>query len=161
MVNAVDSTTEDAGAGRFDGLGPGMLVRYRGRQLIVERTLHFKSAAQEWAEHRLADDRLGRSLWFEVQETPGLVLTMYERLPAGEDPPGRDELTRDGVTYRLAERGAATYRSAERAGPAKRGKMEYVEYHAGPARLAYERFDAGPWEVSLGRLVEPAEVEMG
>ena len=29
------------------------------------------------------------------------------------------------------------------------------------ARLAYERFDAGPWEVSLGRLVEPAEVEMG
>ena len=113
MVNAVDSTTEDAGAGRFDGLGPGMLVRYRGRQLIVERTLHFKSAAQEWAEHR------------------------------------------------LAERGAATYRSAERAGPAKRGKMEYVEYHAGPARLAYERFDAGPWEVSLGRLVEPAEVEMG
>lgn len=142
----------------FDGLGPGMFVRYRGQQLIVERTLHFKVGSQEWTEHRLADDRLGRSLWFEVQ---GTVLTMYERLQAdGEAPPAGDELDRDGVTYRFAERGAATYRSAERAGPAKRGTLEYVEYHAGPERLAYECFDAGPWEVSLGRLLEPAEVEL-
>ena len=64
------------------------------------------------------------------------------------------------MTYRLAERGAATYRSEERAGPGKRGSLEYVEYASGPARLAFERFDDGPWEVSLGRRVEPTDVDL-
>ena len=148
---------QDAGAGRFGGLGPGMLVRFGGHPLIVERTLRFKGDAERWTEHRLADDRLGRSLWFEVQELPALALTMYERLPAGEEPTGARDVERDGVTYRLAERAAATYRSEERAGPGKRGTLEYA---SGPARLAYERFDDGPWEVSLGRRVEPAEVDV-
>ena len=152
---------QDAGTGRFGGLGPGMLVHFGGHPLIVERTLRFTGDAQRWTEHRLADDRRGRSLWFEVQEQPTLLLTMYERLPVGEEPTGGRQVDRDGVTYRLAERGAATYRSEERAGPGKRGRLEFVEYASGAARLAYERFDDGPWEVSLGRRVEPAEVEVG
>jgi hypothetical protein len=142
-------------------LKPGMFLRHRDERLIVERTLHFENSHERWVEHRLADDRLGRSLWLEIQRRDGLEIAVYERLPAGEEPPGDGELSRDGVTFRLSERGEAAYRSDERAGPGKQGSVEFVEYVAGRLRLAYERFDAGRWEVSLGHQVEPADIEVG
>lgn len=151
---------EPAGGDALSALKPGNLVRHRDDQLIVERTLHFVNAHEDWVEHRLADDQLGRSLWLEIQRREGLEIAVYERLPGGEEPPGSEELARDGVTYRLSERGSARYRSDERAGPGKQGSVEFVEYAAGRLRLAYERFDGGAWEVSLGHLVEPADVDV-
>ena len=155
------AAAEDAAGDALSALKPGMLVRHRDEQLIVERTLHFANGEERWIEHRLADDRAGRSLWLEIQRRDGLELAFYERLPAGEDPPadGDGEFARDGVTFTFSERGSARYRSDERAGPGKQGSVEFVEYAAGRLRLAYERFDGGPWELSLGRLVEAADVE--
>jgi hypothetical protein len=140
-----------------------VLVRHRGERLIVERTLHFADGEERWVEHRLADDGRGRSLWLEIQRRDGLQILLYERVPDGEDPPSGDggELARDGVTYTLRERGSASYRSEERAGPGKQGSVEFVEYAAGRRRLAYERFDAGCWEVSTGHQTEPADLEVG
>jgi len=137
-----------------------MLLHLRGEPLVVERTLQFKGVAQEWTEHRLADDRHGRSLWFEVQLEPDYVLTVYERLPEREEPTRAPELARDGRVYELTDSGFASYRSVERAGPGKRGRLEYVEYESGPERIAYERFDVGPWEVSVGRVIEPTDVQL-
>jgi Domain of unknown function (DUF4178) len=159
-VSAEPADVVDAGGDWLASLKPGMLVRHRDEQLIVERTLHFADGDEQWVEHRLADDRLGRSLWLEVQRRDGLEIVVYERLPSGEEPPGGAELARDGMTFRFSERGAARYRSDERAGPPKRGSVEFVEFAAGRLRLAYERFDAGPWEVSLGHQVEPADIEI-
>ena len=130
-------------------------MRYRDAQLMVERTLRFENGDERWIEHRLSDDRLGRSLWLEIQDDR---LTVYERLPTGEPPSGEPEIVHEGVAFRLAEQGRATYRSQERAGAGKQGEVEYVEYAAGDQRLAYERFDAGPWELSLGRVVDPSDV---
>jgi hypothetical protein len=132
-----------------------MLVHYRDEQLVVERTLEFSSGRERWTEHRLSDDRLGRSLWLEIQDH---AMTVYERLPLREDPPGVQALERDGLTYRLIEDGRAEYRSHERAGPGKQGLLHWVEYASGRVRLAYECFDEGPWEVSLGHIVEPDDV---
>jgi hypothetical protein len=156
----------DAVEGAGDALAalkPGMLVRHRDELLVVERTLHFVDGDERWVEHRLADDRRGRSLWLEIQRRDGLQIVVYERLPAGGDPPADDghELARDGVTYALNERSSARYRSDERAGAGKHGWVEFVEYAAGGLRLAYERFDGGRWEVSLGHQVEPADLEVG
>ena len=155
------AAAEDPAGDALASLKPGMLVRHRDERLIVERTLHFENPQEQWVEHRLADDRLGRSLWLEIQRRDGLEIAVYERLPAGEAPPADGEFLRDGVTFRLSERGAAGYRSDERAGPGKQGSVEFVEYVAGRIRLAYERFDAGRWEVSVGHQVEPADIEVG
>src|SRR4051794_9194685 len=57
----------EAGGDALAGLGPGVHVGHRGERLIVERTLHFANGDERWVEHRLADDRLGRSLWLEIQ----------------------------------------------------------------------------------------------
>jgi hypothetical protein len=143
----------------LESLKPGMLVRHRDERLIVERTLHFSTDDERWVEHRLADDRAGRSLWLEIQRSNGLQIAVYERQPHGGPPPEGAEITRDGVAFHFAERGVARYRSDERAGPGKQGSFEFVEYAAGNLRLAYERFDGGVWEISLGRVVEPADVE--
>jgi hypothetical protein len=151
----------EAGADGLAALGPGVLVRHRGERLIVERTLHFANGDERWVEHRLADDGRGRSLWLEIQRRDGLEIFVYERLPDGGDPPSGDELARDGVAYTFSERGSASYRSEERAGPAKQGSVEFVEYAAGRRRLAYERFDAGRWEISTGQRAEPADLEVG
>ena len=132
-------------------------MRYRDAHLTVERTLRFENGDERWIEHRLSDDRLGRSLWLEVQ---GHTVTIYERLPSGGPPSGEPEIDHDGVAFRLTEQGRATYRSQERAGPGKQGEVAYVEYAAGDQRLAYECFDGGPWEVSLGRVVDPADVAL-
>lgn len=140
------------------GLVPGMFVRYRDERLVVERTLEFLCDHERWVEHRLSDDQVGRSLWLEVIERDDVVLTVYERLPLGEEPPGVEALERDGLTYRLVEEGQVSYRSHERAGAGKHGELRYVEYAAGRIRLAYERFDSGPWEVSLGHVVETDDV---
>ena len=147
-----------AAAGRLLGLGPGMFVRYRDERLVVERTLEFSCDRERWTEHRLSDDRAGRSLWLEVLDRDPVVLTVFERLPVGEDPPGVQQLERDGITYRLAEEGKVSYRSHERAGPGKHGELNYVEYASGRVRLAYECFDDGPWEVSLGHVIEADDV---
>jgi hypothetical protein len=136
-------------------VGPGRIVRYRDAHLMVERTLRFENGDERWFEHRLSDDRLGRSLWLEIQ---GDKVTLYERLAAGAPPEGGPEAVHDGVAFRLTEHGLATYRSQERAGAGKQGEVEYFEYAAGERRLAYERFDGGRWEVSLGEIVDPADV---
>ena len=136
-------------------VGPGKIVRYGDAHLMVERTLRFENGDERWIEHRLSDDRLGRSLWLEIQ---GPRITIYERLPKGEDPADRPEVVHDGVTYRLAEFGRATYRSQERAGPGKQGEVEYLDYAADDLRLSFERFDGGHWELSLGRVVDPGDV---
>jgi hypothetical protein len=152
---------EDPGPAGLAGLTPGTIVRYRDERLVVERTLHFANDDERWVEHRLADDRLGRSLWLEIQEQEAFRLTVYERMPIGEEPVPLGELVRDGITFRLHERGVAQYRSLERAGPGKQGEVEFVEYEAGRVRLAYECFDDGHWDVSLGQIVEPDDVIIG
>jgi hypothetical protein len=158
---AAHAPVEDPGKDALASLKPGMLVRHRDEPLIVERTLRFDADDERWVEHRLADDRRGRSLWLEIQRRDGLEIVVYERLPAGEEPPADSEVTHDGITFRFTERGAARYRSDERAGPGKQGSVEFVEFAAGRLRLAYERFDEGRWEVSLGHQVEPADLEVG
>lgn len=160
-AQAVPAAAGEPAGDELPALKPGVLVRHGGEQLIVERTLHFTAGDERWIEHRLADDRLGRSLWLEIQRRDGLQILVYERLPEGEDPPAGDGgIARDGVAYELNERGAARYRSEERAGAGKQGSVEFVEYAAGRLRLAYERFDAGRWEISTGHQVEPAEIEV-
>ena len=155
---AAGPVDDSAAAWRLMALSPGMFVRYRDERLVVERTLKFTCERERWTEHRLSDDRLGRSLWLEVLDRDPVVLTVFERLPLREDPPGVQQLERDGITYRLAEEGKVSYRSHERAGPGKRGALDYVEYASGRVRLAYECFDDGPWEVSLGHVIEADDV---
>ena len=141
-------------------LVPGRSLRYRDEELVVERSMTFECDTESWTEHRLSSDRAGHTRWLEVQHMRGLVVTMYERLPVGGPPPEEPTFDRDGITYELSERGAARYRTRERAGAGKVGRVDYVEYVAGRVRLAYERFDEGRWEVSLGHLIEPRDLHL-
>jgi hypothetical protein len=57
--------------------------------------------------------------------------------------------------------GRARYRSVERSGPAKTGEVVYHEYALGGRRVAFEcRTDQGVWEVSDGRVIDPAAIEV-
>jgi hypothetical protein len=142
------------------GLHPGALICHRGAEYLVERSLHFSENGCEWAEHRLSDNRSGRSLTLEVEEAEPMRLCVYERLPESATPPEGERLYREGADYEFSERGLAEYRTQERAGAGKRGRMAYVEFVAGRERIAYSCYDDGDWEVSRGEAIALADLEL-
>jgi hypothetical protein len=61
----------------------------------------------------------------------------------------------------LFEAGSLTYTAEGDTGLGVRGTCEFVEFVAtdsSEAVLVYESFDGGVWEISVGRLADPARV---
>jgi hypothetical protein len=139
-------------------LRPGAIVCLHGGEYVVERSLHFVQDDLAWAEHRLSDNRSGRSLSLEVQHEGSVVLTLFERLSESGSPPEGETAEHDGTEFAFTERGVAAYRTQERAGAGKRGEMTYVEFAAGPRRLSYCRFEDGAWEISRGTRIPLADL---
>jgi hypothetical protein len=130
----------------------GDVVNHESADWIVEGTVRLDQDGFTWQEHRLVDGE--RSLWLSVEDDEGLEVVVWEREHETGLEPGADELTHDGVTYELEERGKASFTSEGSTATAPSGRVEFVDYAAGEQRLSFERYgdDAG-WEVGLGHVV--------
>jgi len=133
-------------------LEPGDVVNHDGSDWIVEGTLRLEQDGFAWQEHRLVDGE--RSLWLSVEDDEGLEVVVWERGRADGLEPGADQLTHDGVTYELEERGEANFTAEGSTATASFGRVEFADYAAGERRLSFERYgqDAG-WEVGVGQVV--------
>ena len=145
----------------LSALRPGAAVRVRGEAFLIERTIRFDENDCIWFEHRLSSDGTGRSLWLEIPAGPDDAVIAYEHSEtASFVPDGRPEIEYGGERLPLLMSGRASYRSVERAAAPKQGTLVYHEYGSGDRRVTYETRDDSLWEVSEGRAIALAAVEI-
>jgi hypothetical protein len=130
----------------------GDVVNHDGADWIIEGTIRLDQDGFAWQEHRLVDGE--RSLWLSVEDDEGLEVVVWERSAETGLEPGAEQLSHDGVTYELEERGRADFTAEGSTATSASGHVEFVDYSAGEQRLSFERYgeDAG-WEVGLGNVV--------
>jgi hypothetical protein len=130
----------------------GDVVNHDGADWIVEGTLRFDQDGFAWQEHRLVDR--DRTLWLSVEDDEGLEVVVWERQGGTNLEPGPEQITHDGVSYELEERGKASFTSEGTTATAPSGRVEFADYAAGDKRLSFERYgqDAG-WEVGIGNVI--------
>ena len=143
-------------------LRPGVAVRYDGVEFVIERCTRFEEGGCVWFEHRLSSDGSGRSLWLEIPAVPEDSVIAYESSTALDvAPDGGPEIEHRGERMLLLMSGRAQYRTIERSAAAKTGELVYHEYALGERRVTYEcRGDAAVWEVSEGRAIDGATIEI-
>ena len=143
-------------------LRPGAGVRVDGEGYVIERTIRYDQDGCVWFEHRLSSDRSGRSLWLEIPADPGDAVIVYDSSAVLDFiPDGSPEIEHRGERFPLLMSGRAEYRSVERASAPKSGELIYHEYASGDRRVTYEcRSDDSAWEVSEGRAIAAADVEI-
>ena len=143
-------------------LRPGATVRVRDEGFVIERTICFEQGESVWWEHRLSSDSSGRSLWLEIATEPEKAVIAYDSSATLDFvPDGGPETVYRGERLRLLLSGRATYRSIERSAAPKTGELVYHEYAVGDRHVTYEcRSESTVWEVSEGREIDAAEVEI-
>ena len=144
-------------------LRPGAAVRVEGEDFLIERTIRFDEGdGCIWFEHRLSSDGSGRSLWLEIPAAPDDPVVAYESSATlDSEPDGGPEIEHGGERLPLLVSGRASYRSMERSAAPKSGILVYHEYAAGERRVTYEhRSDGTVWEVSEGRAIDAASIEI-
>ncbi|WP_133742646.1 DUF4178 domain-containing protein [Actinorugispora endophytica] len=115
----------------------------------VRGSLRLSEGGWDWAEHFMEVE--GERRWLSVEEDPDVQIVMWTGRPDLSLVPGPKTLEVEGVRYRFVERGTASYRSEGTTGLRESGGMDYADYEApGGRHLAFERFDHGGWEASLG-----------
>ena len=146
----------------LSALRPGTAVRVRGEEFLIERTICYDQDGCEWFEHRLSSDGSGRSLWLEIPADRDDPVIAYDSSAVIDfTPEGGPEIEHGGERLQLVMSGRASYRSVERASASKRGELAYHEYANGDLRVTYEcRNDETSWEVSEGRAIDAADVEI-
>ncbi len=143
-------------------LRPGAAVRVDAEDYVIERTIRFEEGGCVWFEHRLSSDQSGRSLWLEIPAEPDDAVVVYDSSAMLDFvPDGGPEIEHGGERFPLLMSGRAAYRSVERASAGKSGELVYHEYAKGERRVTYEcRSEGSVWEVSEGRAIAPADVEI-
>ena len=144
-------------------LRPGAAVRVMDDEFLIERTIRFEEGdGCVWFEHRLSSDGTGRSLWLEIPAGPDdAVIAYHSSATLGFEPDGGPEIEHGGERLPLLMSGRASYRSVERSAVSKSGELVYHEYAKGDRRVTYEsRGDETGWEVSEGRTIDAASIEI-
>lgn len=142
-------------------LRPGAIITYEGRDHVVRGSLHFDQGGYTWDEHLLDDLAVRR--WLSVEDDEGLEVALWRAIPLADvasGTAGDTEVTADGTTYRLSERGQARFSAEGTTGTSASGSAEYVDYDGGDGRLlSFERYGTtAGWEVGLGAVVQPGEL---
>ena len=145
----------------LSALRPGAAVRFGGEGYVIERTICFDQDGGVWYEHRLSSDRSGRTLWLEIPGEPTHPVVVYHSSAVLDFvPDGGPEIEHGGERLPLLMSARASYRTVERASAPKSGELIYHEYAKGDLRVTYETRGEGTWEVSEGRAIDAAEVEI-
>lgn len=111
-----------------------------------------------WQEHLV--DAGGDRRWLSVEDDDGVEIVMWSPTNVTIEP-GAREVIHDGQAYRLDEHGNATYVATGHTGTLPQGSSEYFDYAGrGGLSLGFERFGDGGWEMAVGTLIDPAQVQV-
>ncbi|MFC3998980.1 DUF4178 domain-containing protein [Nocardiopsis sediminis] len=135
-------------------LKAGDMLEFGTERSWIRGTLRLAEGGSVWAEHFLEIDE-GRR-WLSVEEDPDVKMALWTGRPELDLTPHSKTIELEGVRYRLTERGTASYRSEGTTGLRAKGGMDYADYEGPGGRLlAFERFDHGKWEPSVGTALTP------
>lgn len=145
-------------------LAPGDVVHYEGEQWIVRGTLSLEEGGDRWQEHLLDTGATRRYLSVEPGEGE-LNIVLWHGVLAPDLAPGPSRLEHEGRTWTRAEHGRARYTAIGTTGTAPSGSLDYYDYAAGndpeaAERLSFERTSGNDWEVSVGKRIRPAELDV-
>lgn len=138
-------------------VAPGAVLEVEGTPHRVIGTLRFDWAGTRWGEHCI-ESTPGPHEWLSIRPRGAdhvVHWTPRYDLFGEPDPAG---MTMDGRRWTLLEAGAAAYVAEGDTGTGSRGSCDFVEFSDAQGLLVFESFDGGVWEISLGRLVDPAFV---
>jgi len=140
---------------RASQVGPGAVLELDGRTRRVIGTLRLDQDGTEWGEHCIETSR-GPHEWLAIRPRGGPKVVHWTPrydLFSEPDPSG---MAMDGRDWTLEVAGTVTYTAQGATGTGPRGTCEYVEFADTDGLLAFESFDGGVWEISVGRFVDPA-----
>ncbi|MBB5179993.1 hypothetical protein HNQ44_001417 [Planomicrobium koreense] len=119
--------------------------------------IHYDDSGYTWDAYQLTSG--GKSTWLSVEMDDELEVGIYEkfRIPGLE--PGAKQITHDGKTYHLEEKGRAYVTSQGRSENVNGAEMGYYEYldEAGDTYLSVEVWGSEV-EVSKGFKIEEYEI---
>jgi Domain of unknown function (DUF4178) len=136
----------------------GDVIRFDGRDFIVRGSIRFDQDGFVWQEHFLDDVEVKR--WLSVEDDEGLEIGFWTALKGTDLQPGPQTIQHGDTTYELDEKGSARFTAVGTTGTGPSGRVEYYDYAAGDALLAFERYGEGDWEVATGRTVGEFELDI-
>ena len=140
-------------------VAPGAVLEVEGSTYRVVGSVRFDLGGTRWGEHCITSS--GPREWLSLQPRgAGCVIHWRTRDDLFGDP-DHGGMSLDGRDWTLLEAGSLTYTAEGDTGLGVRGTCEFVEFVATDspdAVLVYESFDGGMWEISVGRLADPALV---
>ena len=145
----------------------GDFIECQGTRSRVLGALHISTRqGDQWTDYLLDDgSRVYQRL--SVRERAGrapsdpahLEVTLWTQVPTQGMVPAKSTLIMEGVEFAPLERGTVAFRSEGTTGLRASGGMDYADYEApGGKHLAFERFDHGSWEASIGTDVAPGSL---
>ncbi len=163
-VRPVDPLAPETALSDPSRLAPGDVVAFEGEQWVVRGTLTLTEGSDRWHEHLMDTGNLRRYLSVEPGEGE-LYMVLWRRVLAPELSPGAARVEYDGRTWTRAENGRASFTAIGTTGTAPSGFIEYFDYAAGddpdaPERLSFERTSGAGWDVSIGRRVTNADLDV-
>lgn len=153
---AAQSATSDFYPGN---LGVGTRLTYRGETSEIVGVISFAFDGQVWQDYlaTISGDR-----WWRLGVEPDRGMRLVAFLPTTSHvEPGPPHITYEGQSFTVSESGPATYRSVGQTGRFETGTYWFFDYRNDAGQvLNFERFDSGPWVVSLGRPTRASEVRI-
>lgn len=142
---------------RDSQVGPGAVLEVEGTRHRVVGSLRFDLDGTRWGEHCITAS--GPREWVSLRPR-GATSIIHWRLRVdlfGD--PDLGGVTLDGRDWTLLESGSLTYTAEGDTGTGAHGTCDFVEFtHGDDLLLVFESFDGSVWEISVGRLVDPARV---
>ena len=140
-------------------VAPGALLEVEGSTYRVVGTVRFDLAGTRWGEHCITSS--GPREWLSLEPRGADCVIHWQTRHDIFGDPDRAGMSLDGRDWSLLAAGSLTYTAEGDTGLGLQGTCEFVEFVAvdtDDAVLVYESFDGGMWEISVGRLADPARV---
>lgn len=145
---------------RASQVAPGAVLELAGEPRRVIGSLHFVMTGRDWREHCL-ETASGPHEWLSVRPRGGPTVVHWTPRYDLFGEPDVNGMTMDGREWVFDDSGHATYTATGDTGTGSTGSCDYVELVSADgsgARLVFESFDGGVWEVSVGRSLDPSLV---
>jgi len=139
----------------------GGVVTYDTTDFIVRNRHVYESHGFEWYSFQLVDTVSGRKLWIDAEDDDELVIVVNESLEMDLELPIPNRLNCKGKSFKLDEHGFAKVLIESEDSTPKYAQVEYWDFYESSDEwtLGIEKW-GGEIEVSLGRYIEPYEIEI-
>ena len=138
------------------------VVAFDGENYFVRKTIANEVGGYEWFEH-LLESESGSKFWLSVENDEGLDLGVWNPIDMVDVRSGKvgdESVVILGKAYKHKENGGASWRYVN-SDDTGSGVMTHHQYEAADGTmLAFQRYDGGDWQGTVGRRVRPSEFDI-